>query len=206
MANGLKKAIARWFMHPSGLGGVIAGKIMARKNRDRIDRAVREMSIEAGDQVLEIGYGPGVAIETIMATTPECTLIGLDPSKVMFTQATRRNRELIEAGKVKLQVMSAEHFSGQDGSLDLVFTINTLPFCEDPGGLVSRYSKWLKPGGRFVIVHQVPMQSVAREVLDQREAIFSEWLASAGLTLTKQLRFPAQPNPVFFLQGTLLVK
>ena len=74
MTGPLKKAIIRQFKQPRGAFGALAGWMMARKNQERIRWAVREMNIQPGEQVLEIGHGPG---------TPQaaCAIAGNQASK-----------------------------------------------------------------------------------------------------------------------------
>lgn len=188
-------------MHPQGLGGALAGRLMARKNRERIAWAVRELAIRSGDRVLEIGYGPGVAVEEILSRVPDCEIYGLDPSTVMHAQAARRNRRAVESGKVTLRAIAAEDYAGQDAPFDLVFSINALPFCDDPPAVVQKASGWLRAGGRIAIVHQVPLRKAEAAAIDERESEISKWLADAGMEISRRTRLPARPNPVLFLEG-----
>jgi cyclopropane fatty-acyl-phospholipid synthase-like methyltransferase len=201
MSVGLKARIARQFMHPRGAAGFLAGRLMARKNRERIIWAVREMGIKPGERVLEVGYGPGVALEQIFTRVPDCEVFGLDSSTIMHAQAGRRNRHAIESGHVSLKTMPAEDYAGQDGPFDLIFSINTLPFCSDPAAVVQKAVSWLNPGGRIVIIHQIPMKSADDSVVDARESEFKAWLSDAGLRITRAIRLPARPNPVLFVDG-----
>ena len=201
MTGPLKKAIIRQFKQPRGAFGALAGWMMARKNQERIRWAVREMNIQPGEQVLEIGHGPGVAIQEIFSRTPACEVTGIDPSAVMHAQARRRNRKVTGNDKIRLRVVPAEEYRGEDGPFDLVFAINVLSFCSDPAGVVEKTASWLKPGGRLVIVHQVPMKAVEEAVIDAREAQFGAWMTQAGLRITRRERLPARPNPVLFIEG-----
>jgi SAM-dependent methyltransferase len=201
MGGSLKQKFIEQFKHPRGVFGALAGQMMARKNQERIRWTVGEMDIRSGERVLEIGYGPGVAIAEIFRRTPDCDVSGLDPSTVMHAQAGRRNRQGIDAGKLRLRAMAAEDYDGQDGPFDLVFGINAFSFCPDPAGLVRNAVSWLKSGGRLVIVHQVPMKSVEKVVIDEKEMEFSAWQTGAGLQISRQQRLPAKPNPVLFIEG-----
>ena len=50
------------FGHPSGLLGRLVGAIMAYENRERNNWAVRLLNIQSRDYVLEVGFGPGLAL------------------------------------------------------------------------------------------------------------------------------------------------
>jgi hypothetical protein len=58
------------FGNPHGLGGRIAGWIMATRpsNKERSAWAIDLLDPQPDDAVLEIGYGPGVAIERTRAS------------------------------------------------------------------------------------------------------------------------------------------
>jgi cyclopropane fatty-acyl-phospholipid synthase-like methyltransferase len=200
----LKQAFIEQFKLPRGAFGALAGHVMARKNRERIHWAVSEMNIKPGDRILEIGYGPGTAIAEIFRLAPDCRVSGIDPSTVMYAQAERINRHNIEAQNLRLRAVAAGDYDGQDGPFDLIFAINVFSFCPDPAGLVRKSVSWLEPGGRLVIVHQVPMKSVESALLDAKESEFCAWQRQAGLQISRQTRLPARPNPVLFIEGTKL--
>ena len=52
------------FMHPHGLGGHLPGWVMAHRssNRRRNTWVVSLLDVRPTDRVLEIGFGPGIAI------------------------------------------------------------------------------------------------------------------------------------------------
>jgi spermidine synthase len=59
------------FGRPAGLGGRMAGWVMAHRssNRRRSAWAVSLLGVERDDRVLEIGFGPGVAIRELSRIT-----------------------------------------------------------------------------------------------------------------------------------------
>jgi trans-aconitate methyltransferase len=197
----IKQALAGQFMHPSGVVGAITGRMMAMKNRGRIRWAMGEMCAGQVENVLEIGYGPGVAIEELRLIAPECTIVGVDSSPVMHSQASRRNRVSVNNESIRLHQMSATEYTGQDAPFDLIFSINALPFCENPSELVLNCVGWLRPGGRMVIVHQPPMKVLDADSLQARQDEFMSWLTDAGLAPGRSVRHAAKPNPVLFVEG-----
>ncbi len=56
------------FAHPKGLLGRFVGIILALKNRERNAWTISTLDIQPDDQVLEIGFGPGQAIQEIAKT------------------------------------------------------------------------------------------------------------------------------------------
>src|SRR3979411_548681 len=90
------------FARPSGWLGRIAGSLMAKGDDD--DRwLVDLLDVQPEDRVLEVGFGPGVAIELIAARATRGLVAGVDPSVVMVRQATKRSWRGVQAGRVHLQ-------------------------------------------------------------------------------------------------------
>jgi len=53
------------FAHPQGWVGRLVGTILAWKNRERNAWTISMLDIQPDDQVLEIGFGPGQAIQEV---------------------------------------------------------------------------------------------------------------------------------------------
>ncbi len=60
----VRSALVRQFGKPSGLLGTIAGLIMRVRpsNRERSLRTLALLDIQPADHVLEVGFGPGLAV------------------------------------------------------------------------------------------------------------------------------------------------
>src|SRR5215472_8360795 len=108
MADAFKRLLMRAFGRPQGILGRIGGFIMARTNREIAARLVEVLDIQPIDTVLEVGFGPGVAIELIAAKLSSGTVAGIDCSEEMMDEASARNAALVESGRVALHVGSAE--------------------------------------------------------------------------------------------------
>lgn len=99
---GILKRFSQQFRKPQGFLGTIAGKLMATTGSKKNEWTVSLLSIQKGDRVLEIGFGPGVAIELVSKVITEGHIVGLDYSDVMLKQAQKRNRKAIQEGRVEL--------------------------------------------------------------------------------------------------------
>ncbi|MGZ5477482.1 MAG: methyltransferase domain-containing protein, partial [Thermoanaerobaculia bacterium] len=106
----LEATLRSQFHNPHGLLGRVAGAIMASRpsNRQRNAWAVSLLDIQPHDRVLEIGFGPGLAIADIARRLTTGTAVGLDHSELMLLAASRRNTAAIAAGRVELRLGSAE--------------------------------------------------------------------------------------------------
>ena len=103
---GFVKRFFAQFGKPEGFWGIVAGKKMvhARSNRQRNAWTVSLLNIQPEDRVLEIGFGPGLAIEQIARITTKGFVAGIDHSDVMVRMASKRNAKAIREGRVELRL------------------------------------------------------------------------------------------------------
>src|ERR1700757_4721373 len=92
--------LTRQFRLPTGPVGWLVGHLMAAKNAPINRLAVELLDVCPGDRVLEVGFGPGTAIEMIAKETQADRIAGVDPSATMLRQAARRNHAGIQGGRV----------------------------------------------------------------------------------------------------------
>src|SRR6266545_2442564 len=97
------QSVTAQFGHPRGILGRIVGRIMAYENRERNEWAVSLLEARPNDRILEIGFGPGLAIHHLTLTSPARFIAGIDDSPIMLQQARRRNAAAIQSGRVELQ-------------------------------------------------------------------------------------------------------
>jgi len=123
-------------------------------NRRRNAWAVSLLDVQRGDRVLEIGFGPGIAIKELSARAPEGFVCGLDHSTVMVQQAARRNAEAVRRGQVDLRLGSVDELPDADAPFDKVLTVNVTPFWDRPVELLENLRRALRMGGRIAIAFQ----------------------------------------------------
>jgi SAM-dependent methyltransferase len=154
----LVAAIVRQFGHPRGAAGTAAGLVMAHRpsNRRRNRWVASLLDVQPTDRVLEIGFGPGLAIaELSRRVGPSGHVYGVDRSDVMLRQATRRNAAAIEAGRVTLTVGAVEQLPpAAEGQFDAILAVNSLGFWTAPAQRLAELRARLAPGGRIAIVSQ----------------------------------------------------
>ena len=152
------------FAHPTGWMGRLVGVILAWKNRGRNAWAISLLDLQSEDRVLEIGFGPGQAIEEIVKSTPNSFVAGIDISDVMIEQASKRNAEAIRAGRVLLKQGSESPLPFEDANFHKVFAVNSMQFWSNPGAGLQEVRRVLKPGGRIAIVIQPMWAKTDEEV------------------------------------------
>jgi SAM-dependent methyltransferase len=144
------------FGRPTGFWGNIAGRIMARtqSNNERIHWTLSLLDITPRDRLLEIGFGPGIAIELASGMATEGSVAGVDHSRVMLRHATKRNYKAIRQGRVALHQRSVSNLPDFDAPFDKIFTINSLHFWTEPVERLKELRLLLKPGGLIAVTIQ----------------------------------------------------
>ncbi len=152
----LKNSLISQFMKPTGVIGNLAGYVMAHRpsNRERIVWTISILKIKPDDRILEIGFGPGVAIEQISKITKDGIIVGIDHSEVMVRHAGKRNREGIREGIVQIMLGSAASLPHFDKPFDKIFAINSFQFWNEPDEILGNLTKVLKPGGIIALTLQ----------------------------------------------------
>jgi SAM-dependent methyltransferase len=154
-----QKAIERvraQFGRPTGLPGLLAESIMAHRasNRRRSAWAVSLLDVQGDDRVLEIGFGPGVAIKELSARAPDGYVCGIDHSAVMVRQATRRNAEAVRRGQVELRLGPVDELPDFGAPFDKVLAVNVTLFWDRPVELLRNLRRVLRMGGRIALAFQ----------------------------------------------------
>ncbi len=139
------------FGRPHGLLGRLGGLIMARTNKPCAAWVVMLLDIQPQDQVLEVGFGSGVAVELMTRLTPTGFVADIDASKEMVRQATARNAKAIESGRVELQHGSVENLPFADNSFDKALAINSMQVWSDAMVGLREMRCVLKAGGKIAL-------------------------------------------------------
>jgi ubiquinone/menaquinone biosynthesis C-methylase UbiE len=98
----------------------MAGWLMAYRssNRQRNVWVVSLLDVQRDDRVLEIGFGPGIAIRELARLAADGRVCGIDHSEVMLRQASRRNADAIRRGAVDLRLGSVDALPDFDAPFD----------------------------------------------------------------------------------------
>jgi ubiquinone/menaquinone biosynthesis C-methylase UbiE len=137
------------FAHPSGWLGKLAGRIMLWTNKQ--DDVLGVLGVQRGDDVLEIGHGPGGLIRLIAERTDAASIRGVDPSPEMRDQASRRNRKAVRAGRVRFNLGTADRTGLPDASVDRAVSVNNLAIWPDLEAAARELHRIVRPGGTVVI-------------------------------------------------------
>jgi ubiquinone/menaquinone biosynthesis C-methylase UbiE len=137
------------FAHPNGWLGRVAGRIMLWTNKQ--DDVVGVLGVQPEDDVLEVGYGPGGLIRQLAERTEAASIRGVDPSPAMRDQASRVNRNGLRAGRIRLDLGTADRTGLADASVDRVVSVNNVAIWPDLEAAVEELYRIVRPGGIVVI-------------------------------------------------------
>ena len=150
------KRVRSQFGRPTGFWGRVVGWIMALRssNRRRNLWTVSLLDVQRRDRILEIGFGPGIAVKEISRLAVEGYVCGLDHSEEMLRQATRRNADAIRTGQVDLRLGSVDCLPLFAEPFDKVLAVNTIMFWGQTIDRLKELRCLMRPGGRIAITHQ----------------------------------------------------
>jgi ubiquinone/menaquinone biosynthesis C-methylase UbiE len=174
--------MVRQFGHPRGIAGRMAGWVMAhrRSNRQRNSWAVSLLDVQPTDRVLEIGFGPGVAIAELAGRATRGKVYGVDRSEVMVRQAGRRNAAAIRASRVQLIHAAVDQLPSFDEPLDAILAVNSVGFWPDPAERLRRLRRLLRPGGRIALASQPRCPGANRDTTVRAAEELQDLLTQAG--------------------------
>ena len=182
---GIATTIYSQFGEPRGVLGRVAGYIMATRpsNIERNDWALSLLEIGAADRILEIGFGPGIAAGKAAVQAAE--VVGIDRSALMVHQAAKRNKELIDNGKLKLELGSVETLGAELGSFDKIYSVNVVQFWEEPVQVFRKLRNMLRPGGIIVTAYMPRHSGATNEDAIAKGKQIENWLLEAGFGQVK---------------------
>lgn len=177
----------RQFGHPRGFTGRLVGWFMAHRssNRQRSLWVVGLLDVRPDERVLEIGFGPGVAIAALAKRTRH--VYGIDHSQEMVRQARKRS-----AQRAELTHTSVEHLPSYE-PLDAIMSVNSLGFWPDPDQRLVELRGLLRPGGRIALASQPRCKGATAETTTNAGQELQDQLTRAGFTISRVEILPLEP-------------
>ncbi len=176
--------LVRQFHSPHGMAGRVAGWVMAHRvsNRQRNLWVVSLLDVQPTDRVLEIGFGPGLAIAELSRRATQGHIYGIDHSVVMVGQASRRNAAAIRDQRVTLLHTSVDQLPAFDEPLDAIVAVNSLGFWPNPTEQLRELRGLLRPGGRIALASQPRCVGATADTTARAGQELRDLLTQAGFT------------------------
>jgi len=147
------------------------------------DAALDLLAPGPGEDILEIGFGPGRTLGLLGERGARVT--GVDVSEEMVRLAGRRNSELVRTGVLTLHRGDGVALPLDDNSQDAVLSVHNLYFWPKPEATITEITRVLRPGGRILLVfrgreHPLPKRLNPAVYEDITTDQCMAWLATAG--------------------------
>jgi len=135
---------------PAALSWLVDNPLRRRYMRPVLDR----IGIQVGEQVLELGPGPGAfTVGAGRRVGAEGKLIAIDIQPEMIAQVEQRVREA-KLTSVETHIASAHTLPLDDRSVDRAFLITVLPEIPDPARALAELHRVLRPDGVLSITEE----------------------------------------------------
>jgi ubiquinone/menaquinone biosynthesis C-methylase UbiE len=188
----------------AGLGGLLAALTFSVGRTADADLAVRLTQAGPGDDVLDVGCGPGVAARRTAAMGVS-SVVGIDPAPVMLRVARalgapRRN------STVRYLVGAAEELPVADGSASVLWSLATVHHWRDLTAGLAEARRVLRPEGRFLAIerHVTPAATGhgTHGWTEDQARRFAEACTAAGFTDVAISQHRAGKKPVLAVLAT----
>jgi SAM-dependent methyltransferase len=192
------------FHHPHGLGGSMAGWLMAHRSSNvRRNRwVVSQLDVQPSDRILEVGFGPGIAIAALSGLTPSGVVFGVDHSDVMVRLARRRNAAAVRAGRVDLRLATVDALPDFGVPLDKIVAVNSMGFWPEPVARLKELHGLLRAGGTIAIASQPRCPSATAETSSKAGREIETHLRAAGFSPIRVETLELEPPVVCVLAVT----
>jgi cyclopropane fatty-acyl-phospholipid synthase-like methyltransferase len=152
----IKELIANQFRKPRGILGLLAANVMKKPNQEPYDKIIELLDVRNGDQILEIGCGPGRGIKQIMDTRADCKIDAIDFSMLMVKKAARNNKRAIKENHVKLIYGDFIEYDFKDKRYGKIFAINVIYFWKELKPVFIKLFNLLNSDGRLHLYMSSP--------------------------------------------------
>ncbi len=146
------KKVLSQCQRPSGWRGRFTLWSMNRRHSKLTDWGLEHLSIGSDDTILDAGCGGGRTVAKLADLASSGHVYGIDYSAASVATARKVNRQLIDAGRVKIQEASVSELPFADGTFDLVTAVETHFWWQDLSGGMREVFRVLKPGGRMAVI------------------------------------------------------
>lgn len=173
-----------------------------KSNRQRNRWTVDLLDIAPGDHILEIGYGPGLAAGWAAKKLKTGHLTGIDHSRTMWAQASKRNRRLIKKNRMTLLCGDVFDLPHETNSFDKVFSANVAQFWSEPRPVFCMLRDHMKPGGTIATTFMPRSKSPSRQDAEAFAQRIGAAMTQAGFNNLRYEWLEMTPVPAVCILAT----
>ena len=130
-------------------------RVFGRVFQGSRESVVRNLKVEPGERVLEVGVGTGLCLPLYPR---ECDITAIDVSQAMLDKAAARVQEL-DLTNVRLMKMDAGEMEFADDSFDLVIAAYVVTAVPDHRKLLREMVRVSRRGGRLIMLNHFTQDS-----------------------------------------------
>ncbi len=199
----VRGTIVAQFKQPHGLLGHVAGRIMANRpsNRERNLWTVGLLDVQPHHRVLEIGVGPGLALELCIEKLRSGRAVGIDHSNTMIELAKRRVCRAVEEGRAELFLGGLEILSRLESRFDRIFSVNVAQFFPNKSEAYRDILGVLLPGGIVATTYQPRHKNPTREDALRMAGEVKDAMGHAGFVEIHTEELSLKPVPAVCVLG-----
>ncbi len=145
----IPRVLARQLSRPTGILGALVRRVMNRGNAKMNAFAVSQLELAPTDRVLEIGFGGGVTLPSLLAGAR--FVGGVDRSRDAVAQVRARFAQAVAAGRADFREGQVESLPYEPASFDKVCTVNTVYFWTSLDAGFAEVHRVVSPGGRVAV-------------------------------------------------------
>ena len=196
---GLKQAFTKQFELPSGNLGRVAAWLMSVSNREKNQWLIDKLDIQEGDQLLEIGYGTGDIINELASSAKPRFIAGIDHSQLMYEIAARRNS--MHHNKVALHWGDVWSIPYSTDYFDVIFGSNVHFFWKQPKHEFDFLQRFLKPGGKLIMLFQPRWIKSEIELIHEMERIKEDYQEAGYKRIKMEVKY-MKPVDCIYIEGS----
>lgn len=154
------------------------------------------------DQVLEIGFGNGHALEMIASQIPLGSLVGIDHSSLMVKRASERMHRFKEELPLALITASIEDSPKLEQKFSRVLAINSLMYWPEREKCLQKIKNMMLPDGKILIVYQPTEPKATEESTRRTGRGISKLLELTGFQEVRtEINLKIEPVPAVAVSG-----
>lgn len=149
--NKFRAFLANQLGFPKGWFGKLLIRFLNRNNAMMNDLVLQHLNLQAGDRVLEIGFGGGYLIEQIANTALPQLIVGVEQSQDAIDLCKQRLRTQSNKSAIEFHLADAMELPFADRNFHKICSVNTIYFWTELSKVFGDCLRVLTDDGKLLI-------------------------------------------------------